>query len=115
MLGYLHATASLAAPQKLELVVWQLLSQHSILQVRQASFLLDITPSDFLCSIKVKQSWKGKQFDYVERTECYAAEHLLMISKTEFEICFKHGQNTLEPVWYVLKEHIVIEFSLPSP
>jgi len=51
----------------------------------------------------------------VETTEHYAAEHLLMIKKTEFEIRFKHRQSTVEPVWYVLKEHIVIEFSLPSP
>jgi hypothetical protein len=50
----------------------------------------------------------------VETTDHYAAEHLLMISKTELEICFKQGQNAMEQV-YVPKERIAIEFSLPSP
>jgi hypothetical protein len=51
----------------------------------------------------------------VETTEHYAAEHLVIISKTELEICFKQEQNTVEQVWCLPKEHITIEFSLPSP
>jgi hypothetical protein len=46
-----------------------------------------------MCSVKLKQTWKDKSFDDMETTEHYATEHLLMISKTEFEICYKRGHK----------------------
>jgi len=81
------------APAHRAVTTNEFLVKHNIPLLPQPPFSPDLAPCDFFLYPQLKETMKGRRFDYVEDIQANATRQLRAITKSDYQMCFRQWEE----------------------